>query len=105
MGRRIWTKSGVTLWIFTWCPTGPDRRLNLQTTQSVSQIESDRFEYDRSPTEYMFQCIEGSKRLGNTELHGGRVYLKLETRLRDEMFESVRGEYEITNMKMIDVAR
>ena len=38
---------------------------------------------------------EGSKRLSNTGFHGGRVNLKIETRLRGEMFESVRGEYEI----------
>ena len=38
---------------------------------------------------------EGSKHLTNTGLTGGRVHLKIETRLRGEMFESVMGEYPI----------
>ena len=35
---------------------------------------------------------EGSELLGNTGFRGGRVHLKIETRLRGEMFEGVRGE-------------
>ena len=38
---------------------------------------------------------EASKRLSNTVLRGERVHLKIETRFRGEMFESVRGEYAI----------
>ena len=38
---------------------------------------------------------EGSKLLTNTELRGERVHLKIETRLRGEMFESMRVEYVI----------
>ena len=35
---------------------------------------------------------EGSTRLGYTGLCGGLEHLKIETRLIDEMFESVMGE-------------
>jgi hypothetical protein len=35
---------------------------------------------------------EGSKLLAYTGLRGGRGHLKIKTRLRGEMFESVRGE-------------
>ena len=36
---------------------------------------------------------EGSTRLGYTGLSGGLEHLKIETRLRDERFASVMGEY------------
>ena len=39
--------------------------------------------------------VEGSTRLTYTGLSGGLEHLKIETRLRDERFESVKGEYEI----------
>ena len=35
---------------------------------------------------------EGSTRLTYTGLRGGLEHLKIETRLRDEMFESVKGD-------------
>ena len=35
---------------------------------------------------------EGSTRLVYTGLYGGLEHLKIETRLRDERFESVKGE-------------
>jgi hypothetical protein len=35
---------------------------------------------------------EGSTRLTYTGLRGGLEHLKIETRLRDERFESVKGE-------------
>ena len=38
---------------------------------------------------------EGSTHLTYTWLYGGLKHLKIETRLRDEMFESVKGEYTI----------
>jgi hypothetical protein len=38
---------------------------------------------------------EGFKLLGNTGLRGGRGYLKIETILKGEKFESVRGECAI----------
>ena len=38
---------------------------------------------------------QGSKLLSNTGFFGGRVQVKIETRLRDEMFKSERGEYVI----------
>ena len=41
---------------------------------------------------------EGPKHLANTGLRGGRVHLKIETRLSEplgEMIESVTGEYAI----------
>jgi hypothetical protein len=34
---------------------------------------------------------EGPKRLAYTDFRGGRGYLKIETMLNDERFESVRG--------------
>ena len=36
--------------------------------------------------------IEGSTRLGYIGLSGGLEHRKIETRLRDERFESVKGE-------------
>ena len=36
--------------------------------------------------------VEGSIRLAYTGLSGGLEHLKIETRLRDERFESVKGE-------------
>ncbi len=36
--------------------------------------------------------VEGSTRLAYTGLFGGLQHLKIETRLRDERFESVTGE-------------
>ena len=38
---------------------------------------------------------EGCKHLTYTGLGGGRGYLKIETMLKDERFESVRGECAI----------
>jgi hypothetical protein len=38
---------------------------------------------------------EGSTRLADTGLRGGLGHQKIETRLRGERFESVRGEYAI----------
>ena len=38
---------------------------------------------------------EGSTRLGYTGLCGGLEHRKIETRLRGERFESVKGEYVI----------
>ncbi len=36
---------------------------------------------------------EGSTRLPYSRLHGGLEHLKIETKLIDERFESVMGEY------------
>jgi hypothetical protein len=51
---------------------------------------------------YEYRCdeglkdkVEGSTRLVYTGLCGGLEHLKIETRLIDESFESVKGEYLI----------
>ena len=46
---------------------------------------------------------EGSTRLAYTGLCGGLGHLKIETRLRDERFESVKGEYVIYKSQLIGV--
>ena len=38
---------------------------------------------------------EGSTRLAYTGLRGGLEHVKIETRLRDERFENMKGEYVI----------
>ena len=54
----------------------------------VEEIHTNRCRYN----ERLKTKTEGSKRLSNNGLRGGRVHLKIETRLRGEMFVSVRGE-------------
>ena len=55
---------------------------------------------------FMYECrgyerlkakSEGSTRLTYTGLCGGLEHLKMETRLRDERFESLKGECVISN--------
>ncbi len=44
-------------------------------------------------------CVsEDTTRLVYTGFHGGLEYLKIETRLRGEIFESVKSEYPIDKL-------
>ena len=66
---------------------------------SLVCYESIKRELKRRPI-YECRCderlktkAEGSTRLSYTGFHGGLEHLKIETRLIDEMFASVMGEY------------
>jgi hypothetical protein len=57
--------------------------------------------YEYGCDERLKAKAEGSIRLSYTGLRGGLEHPQIETRLRDERFESVMGECEIVTLKVL----
>ncbi len=78
---------------YTCCPCDVDKALcNAKYSEPATVVFA--FPCSLDKTGYTAETA-GSKRVEYTWLRGGRGHLKIETRLRGERFESVRGECAI----------